>query len=42
MSLEERIKSLRKKLHTYNNSYYNEDESIISDFEFDMLLKQLE
>ena len=42
MSPEERIKILRNKLHTYNNSYYNKDESLISDFEFDILLKQLE
>ena len=42
MNPEEQIKSLRNKLHNYNNSYYNKDESLISDFEFDMLLKQLE
>ena len=42
MSPEEHIKSLRNKLHSYNNSYYNKDKSLISDFEFDMLLKQLE
>lgn len=42
MSPEERIKILRNKLHRYNNSYYNKDESLISDFEFDILLKQLE
>ena len=42
MNQEDRIKRLRKKLHFYNNAYYNEDESLISDFEFDMLLKELE
>ncbi len=42
MNQEKRIKSLRNKLHSYNNAYYNEDESLISDFEFDMLLKELE
>ena len=42
MTPEELIISLRKKLHSYNNSYYNKDVSLISDFEFDMLLKQLE
>ena len=42
MSIEEQIKSLRIKLHRYNNSYYNKDESLVSDFEFDMLMKQLE
>ena len=42
MSIEQQIKSLRIKLHRYNNSYYNKDESLISDFEFDMLMKQLE
>ena len=41
MNPEEHIKILRNKLHIYNNSYYNKDESLISDFEFDMLLKQL-
>ena len=42
MSPEEQIKGLRNKLHRYNNSYYNKDVSLVSDFEFDMLLKKLE
>ena len=42
MNPEEKIKNLRNKLHTYNNSYYNRDESLISDFEFDSLMKKLE
>ena len=42
MNPEEKIKSLRNKLHIYNNSYYNKDESLISDFEFDSLMKKLE
>jgi len=42
MNPEKHIKILRNKLHIYNNSYYSKDESLISDFEFDMLLKQLE
>ena len=42
MSPEDYIKDLRNKLHRYNNSYYNEDVSLVSDFEFDMLLKKLE
>tara|TARA_B100000963_G_scaffold259634_1_gene227866 strand:- start:11377 stop:13377 length:2001 start_codon:yes stop_codon:yes gene_type:complete len=42
MNPEEKIKNLRDKLHTYNNSYYNRDESLISDFEFDLLMKKLE
>ena len=42
MSPEEQIKVLRNKLHKYNNSYYNKDVSLVSDFEFDMLLKKLE
>ena len=42
MSPEEQIKDLRNKLHRYNNSYYNKDVSLVSDFEFDMLLKKLE
>ncbi len=42
MSPEEQIKSLRNKLHKYNNYYYSRDESLVSDFEFDMLMKKLE
>ena len=42
MNPEKHIKILRNKLHIYNNSYYSKDESLISDYEFDMLLKQLE
>ena len=42
MNPEEEIKGLRNKLHKYNNSYYNKDVSLVSDFEFDMLLKKLE
>ena len=42
MTPEEQITSLRNKLHHYNYSYYNKDESLISDLEFDMLLKELE
>ena len=42
MSPKEQIISLRNKLHRYNNSYYNKDESLVSDFEFDMLMRQLE
>ncbi len=42
MTPEEQITSLRNKLHHYNYLYYNKDESLISDLEFDMLLKKLE
>ena len=37
-----RLHKLREKLHEYNFQYYVNDTSIISDFEFDKLLKELE
>ncbi len=42
MKVEERIDQLRDQLHRYNHAYYNEDRSIVSDFEFDQLLKELQ
>jgi DNA ligase (NAD+) len=45
MYLEEvkrKISELSESLHHYNYMYYVKNESLISDFEFDMLLKELE
>ena len=45
MSLEtdkNRIFDLRELLHKYNHHYYVNDSSLVSDFEFDQLLKELE
>ena len=45
MDLEEvkrKISKLSESLHHYNYMYYVKSESLISDFEFDMLLKELE
>ena len=36
------IKRLRKEINYYNYKYYVENNSIISDYEFDQLLKKLE
>ena len=33
---------LKKDIEKYNHHYYNLDESLITDFEYDMLLKELE
>ncbi|MGL4999245.1 MAG: NAD-dependent DNA ligase LigA, partial [Cetobacterium sp.] len=37
-----KIEELRKEIERYNYYYYTKNESIISDFEFDKLLKELE
>ena len=37
-----KILALRKKLHEYNHEYYVNSRSLISDYEFDLLLKELE
>ena len=37
-----KILALRKKLHEYNYEYYVNSHSLISDYEFDQLLKELE
>ena len=42
MSIEERIANLRQEIEEYNRQYYIENNPTISDFEFDMKLKQLE
>ena len=42
MSPKERIAALRKELHQHNYNYYVLDNASISDFEFDIKLKELE
>lgn len=42
MNIKERIKSLRKELSEHNYKYYVLDQPSISDFEFDMKLKELQ
>ena len=42
MNISEKIFSLRKKLHDHNYRYYVLDDPIISDYDFDMMLKELE
>ena len=42
MNISEKISSLRKKLHDHNYRYYVLDDPIISDYEFDMMLKELD
>jgi DNA ligase (NAD+) len=41
-NIQEKIEKLRENLHQYNYNYYILDEPSISDFEFDMLLKELQ
>ena len=42
MGINEKIEALRNELHEHNRRYYIEDAPVISDYEFDMLLKELE
>ena len=42
MNISEKIFSLRKKLHDHNYRYYVLDDPLISDYDFDMMLKELE
>lgn len=42
MASKERILELRNQLHRYNHAYYVEDKSLVSDQEFDQLLKELQ
>jgi DNA ligase (NAD+) len=39
--MENRIKALREQLHEHNHAYYVLDSPTISDYEFDMLLREL-
>ena len=40
--IQEKIKDLRSQLHHFNYEYYVNDTSLISDFEFDQLMKELQ
>ncbi|GGG06433.1 DNA ligase [Dokdonia pacifica] len=42
MNIEQQITSLRKELQEHNHRYYVLDNPVISDFEFDQMLKQLQ
>jgi len=42
MGIKEKIVALRDELHEHNRRYYIDDAPVISDYEFDMLLKELE
>ena len=42
MSVKENIEALREELHEHNYRYYVLDAPVISDYEFDMKLKQLQ
>ena len=41
-NVQEKIEGLRLKLHQHNFEYYVNDTSLISDFEFDQLMKELQ
>lgn len=41
-NIQQKIEQLRKELHQHNENYYLLDEPTISDFEFDLLLKELQ
>lgn len=41
-NVKERIESLRKQLNEHNYNYYVKNSPVISDMEFDMMLKELE
>ena len=41
MNISEKIFSLRKKLHDHNYRYYVLDDPLISDYDFDMILREL-
>lgn len=41
-NIQQKIEALRKEIHQHNYSYYTLDEATISDFEFDMKLKELQ
>lgn len=42
MEIEQKIEMLRKELHEHNYNYYVLDHATISDFEFDMKMKELQ
>ena len=41
MNISEKIFSLRKKLHDHNYRYYVLDDPLISDYDFDIMMKEL-
>ena len=41
-NLENRIVELEKKIEKYNKAYYDENKSLVSDYEYDLLKKELE
>lgn len=41
MSPQERIKELREKINYYSKLYYDEDNSPLSDYDFDMMMNEL-
>ena len=40
-NVEVKYKKLKEEIEKYNHFYYNLDQSLISDYEYDMLMKQL-
>ncbi len=42
MNPQEKIKELVELLNKYSQEYYNNDVSLVSDFEYDSLLRELE
>ena len=41
-NLENRIAELERKIEKYNKAYYDENKSLVSDYEYDLLKKELE
>ncbi|MBE2273002.1 MAG: NAD-dependent DNA ligase LigA, partial [Flavobacteriales bacterium] len=41
-NIQKKIEDLREELHQHNYNYYTLDEPTISDFEFDLKLKELQ
>ncbi len=41
-NIKERIEELEKKIEKYNKAYYDDNKSLISDYEYDLLKKELE
>ena len=41
-NIQQKIEELREELHQHNYNYYILDEPSISDFEFDLKLKELQ
>ena len=42
IEIKEKIENLRARLHQLNFEYYVNDKSLISDFDFDQLMKELQ